>query len=342
MFQDLTVEEWIRKRKERDLTIIDVRSPSEFEAATIPGSLNIPLFDDHERAEVGTLYTQTSVQAAKQRGLEIVSAKLPAFIRSFADIPGPKAVFCWRGGMRSRTTATLLSLMDIHVSRLQGGYRAYRQWVVDTLKDLTFRPDALVLNGYTGSGKTLVLQELSRRGAPVLDLEDLAGHRGSVFGHIGLKSRNQKMFDSLLLDELERLQDERVVLFEAESARVGKVVLPDFLLRKKAEGRQIWLEMPIGTRIRQILDDYRPQDNQEACLAAFRRVKSRIHTPVAAEIELCLREGRYDRAVELLLVHYYDPLYEHTCSQYDLDNRIVVRAETVEQAADEIEKLWLK
>jgi len=342
MFQDLTVEEWTERRSKKELTTIDVRSPSEFEAATIPGSLNIPLFDDEERAEVGTIYTQTSVQAAKEKGLQIVSAKLPAFIRSFAEVKGPKAVFCWRGGMRSRTTATLLSLMDINVFRIQGGYRAYRQWVVDTLRDMTFKPDALVLNGYTGSGKTLVLQELSRRGAPVLDLEDLAGHRGSVFGHIGLRSRNQKMFDSLLLEELLRLQDEPVVLFEAESARVGKVVLPDFLLQKKAEGRQIWLEMPIEVRIRQILEDYRPWEHQEDCLEAFRRVKSRIHTPVAAEIDLCLREGKYDRAVELLLVYYYDPLYEKTSEQYNPDNRIVVRAESVEQAADEIEKLWRK
>lgn len=342
MFQDLTIEDWLRKRSERELTIIDVRSPSEFKDATIPGSLNIPLFDDEERAQVGTLYTQVNVQAAKERGLELVSAKLPAFIRSFAEVPGAKAVFCWRGGMRSKTTATLLSLMDIRVFRLQGGYRAYRQWVVETLKDYSFKPNALVLNGYTGSGKTLVLQELHKRGAPVLDLEGLAGHRGSVFGHIGLESRNQKMFDSLLLDELKRLQDEPVVLFEAESARVGKVVLPDFLLQKKAEGRQIWLEMPIPVRIRQILDDYRPWENQEACLTAFRRVKSRIHTPIAAEIDLCLREEKYERAVELLLVHYYDPLYEKTSEQYDPDNRIVVRAESVEQAADEIEKLWLK
>ncbi|CAM3926597.1 tRNA 2-selenouridine(34) synthase MnmH [Cohnella lubricantis] len=342
MFQDLTIEDWIQKRNDRDLTIIDVRSPSEFADATIPGSVNIPLFNDEERAEVGTLYTQVNQQAAKERGLEIVSAKLPAFIRSFAEVQGPKAVFCWRGGMRSKTTATLLSLMDIHVSRLQGGYRAYRQFVVDTLRDYAFKPDALVLNGYTGSGKTLVLQELARRGAPVLDLEHLAGHRGSVFGHIGLKARNQKMFDSLLLDELERLKDERVVLFEAESARVGKAMLPDFLLQKKAEGRQIWLEMPIPARIRHILEDYRPWEHQDACLSAFRRVKQRIHTPVAAEIDQCLQEGKYDRAVELLLVYYYDPLYERTSEQYNPDNRIVVRAESVEQAADEIEKLWRK
>lgn len=340
MFQDLTIEEWLRKREDRKLTTIDVRSPSEFADATIPGSLNIPFFDDAERAEVGTLYTQTSVQAAKERGLEIVSAKLPALVRRFAEVPGDKAVFCWRGGMRSRTTATLLSLMDIRVYRLLGGYRAYRRWVVETLEKLEIAPQAIVINGHTGSGKTAVLQELKRRGAPVLDLEGMAGHRGSAFGHIGLEANNQKTFDALLLEELMRYQGEPYLLFEAESPRIGKVVLPEALLRKKAEGRQVWLEMPLEARIRQIMADYRPAEHRESYLAAFRRIKQRVHTPIAAEIEDCLLTDRYERAVELLLLHYYDPLYDHTSAKIDGDRQVVVRASTVEEAADEIEKLF--
>ena len=154
MFQDITVEEWRTLREDKKATTIDVRSPSEFAAATIPGSLNIPLFDDAERAEIGTIYKQVSVEAAKQRGLEIVSAKLPTFIRSFAEVPGPKTVFCWRGGMRSKTTATVLSLMGIRAARLTGGYRAYRQWVVDRLATIDYKPRAYVLHGNTGCGKT--------------------------------------------------------------------------------------------------------------------------------------------------------------------------------------------
>jgi tRNA 2-selenouridine synthase len=130
MFQDLTLEELTSLRRKKDLVLIDVRSNSEFEESTIPGSLNIPLFNDAERAEIGTLYKQVSIQAAKERGLEIVSAKLPGFIKQFEQIPGKKAVFCWRGGMRSKTTATVLSLMGIHAYRLTGGYRAYRQSIL--------------------------------------------------------------------------------------------------------------------------------------------------------------------------------------------------------------------
>lgn len=116
MFQDITLEELRVLKNKKQITIIDVRSPSEYKDATLPDSLNIPFFDDQERAEVGTLYKQTSVQAAKERGLEIAAAKLPSFVKEFAAIQGDKAVFCWRGGMRSRTTATVLSLMDIHMA----------------------------------------------------------------------------------------------------------------------------------------------------------------------------------------------------------------------------------
>jgi tRNA 2-selenouridine synthase len=339
MFQDIEVREWRRLREAKEIATIDVRSPSEFAAASIPGALNIPLFDDRERAEVGTLYTQTGVQAAKEKGLELVSAKLPAFVREFAQIQGRKAVFCWRGGMRSRTTATLLSLMDIHVYRLTGGYRAYRQWVVETLASMAFAPPAYVVHGPTGSGKTAVLRLLQSKGAPVLDLERYAGHRGSIFGHIGLEAHNQKMFDSLLLEELLRLADAPYVLMEAESKRIGKAVMPEFLALKKEQGDPIWLDVPLEVRARNILEDYRPWERPQQFLDSYRRIKLRIHTPVAAEIELCLQQEKYARAVELLLLFYYDPLYEHTAEQYDPTRRIVVQASTAEDAAAQIERL---
>ena len=134
MFQDITVDKLLALQNKKELVLIDVRSPSEYKDATIPGSLNIPFFNDEERAEVGTLYKQDSVEAAKNRGLEIVSAKLPDFVKEFKQIEGQKAVFCWRGGMRSKTSATVLDLMGIKAYRLQGGYRAYREWVVETTR----------------------------------------------------------------------------------------------------------------------------------------------------------------------------------------------------------------
>lgn len=336
MFQDLTLNELSEMRQKKELITIDVRSPSEFEDATIPGSLNIPLFDDEERAEVGTLYTQVNVQAAKDRGLEIVSAKLPAFIKRFSQIPGNKVVFCWRGGMRSKTTATVLSLMGIHVYRLEGGFRAHRLGVIKALDELAITPRAIVLHGNTGSGKTTILHKLKEKGYPVLDLEAMAGHRGSVFGSIGLKAHNQKKFDALLIDELESIQHSPYMLFEAESKRIGKIVLPDPLIQKKDEGHQIWVEIPIEVRVQHILNDYHPWEHNEECMNSFLQIKSRIHTPIAAEIEQSLKSEKFDRAIELLLIYYYDQRYAHS-STSNLENRSVIRVNSVDEAVKEIE-----
>lgn len=332
MFQDINLEELRELQKKKKMTVIDVRSPSEFEDSTLPDSLNIPIFNDEERAEIGTLYKQTSVQAAKDRGLEIVSAKLPAFIREFGAIDGDKAVFCWRGGMRSRTTATVLSLMDIHAYRLVGGYKAYRKWVLDELEKYNFKPKSYVIHGNTGTGKTNLLHRLKQKGYPILDLEGLAGHRGSIFGHIGLKSNNQKTFDSLLLDELFKVEEAPYVLFEAESKRIGKIVIPPFLAEQKETGTQIWIEMPLESRMKIILEDYQPEQYKEQYIAAFRRIKSRIHVPIAAEIDLNLQADRFEEAVRLMLEYYYDPKYDYTSQQYEGIERVTFQVNNLDEA----------
>ncbi|WP_042352617.1 tRNA 2-selenouridine(34) synthase MnmH [Bacillus massiliigorillae] len=339
MFQDITINELLQKQNQQDIVFIDVRSPSEFKDATIPGSINIPLFDDQERAEVGTLYKQVSIDAAKERGLEIVSAKLPSFVKKFHEIEGEKIVFCWRGGMRSKTTATVLSLMDIHVCRLHGGYREYRQWVVESLGQFDLQAEALVLNGYTGAGKTAILQQLHQEGYPVLDLEQMANHRGSIFGQIGLEPNNQKTFETLLLQKLTQTKQSPYILFEAESKRIGKVVLPPFFVEKKEKGIQIFIDMPIEERVRHILADYDPVEHKEACIEAFHKIKKRIHTPIAAQIEEHLYCDRFSSAVALLLQYYYDPLYEHTAQQYPKERSITIAVHSIQEAVDAIREL---
>lgn len=339
MFQDITINELLAKQDQQNLVLIDVRSPSEFKDATISGSINIPLFDDEERAEVGTLYKQKSVAAAKERGLEIVSAKLPSFVQRFNELDGQKVVFCWRGGMRSKTTATVLDLMGIHVCRLQGGYREYRQWVVDSLEKFNLQAEAFVLNGYTGAGKTTIIQQLIQEGFPVLDLEQMANHRGSIFGQIGLQPHNQKTFETLLLQRLIQINQAPYVLFEAESKRIGKVVLPPFFVEKKEKGIQIFVDMPIEERVRHILDDYNPEVHKEACIEAFHKIKKRIHTPVAARIEEDLHANRFSSAVTLLLQYYYDPLYEHTAQQYPKERSITVHVHNIQEAVNTIREL---
>src|SRR5699024_7937582 len=145
MFQDIELKDLLHLQEKEAHTIVDVRSPGEFQEYTIPGSINIPIFSDKERAEVGTIYKQVGKEEAKERGLEIFSAKLPNFIAKFKKIDTPMSVVCWRGGMRCRTAATVLDLMGVHAIRLTGVIRSYSEWVVSELEKQHFNPELYVL-----------------------------------------------------------------------------------------------------------------------------------------------------------------------------------------------------
>jgi tRNA 2-selenouridine synthase len=338
MFSNIKVEQLIPVIENKEMVLIDVRSPSEYKNFTIPGSINIPFFDDAERAEIGTLYKQVSVEAAKERGLEIISAKLPEFVREFKKIEGDKVVFCWRGGMRSRTTATLLSLMNVHVHRLEEGIRAYRKWIVAQLEQKEAPSQAFVLNGFTGAGKTRILKALQKEGYPVIDFEGMANHKGSIFGQIGLEPNNQKVFDSLLVHQLRKLQNSPYVLIEAESHRIGKVVVPPFLSDMKNESLHLIIDMPMEERVKEILEDYRPWEHQEECIEAFGRIQSRIHVPVAKQIESDLETGDFASAIQLLLEHYYDARYKHTGLQYPDSQKKFLPVRNIEEAIQAVKE----
>ncbi|TMU85202.1 tRNA 2-selenouridine(34) synthase MnmH [Bacillus sp. BHET2] len=335
MFKDLSIDQC-------DLhtyTFVDVRSPSEYREMTIPGSYNIPVFDDEERAEVGTLYKQVSKEAATDRGLEIFSRKLPQIVKEFKKLEGEIVVFCWRGGMRSKAAATFLDLMGIKTFRIRGGVRAYRHWVLNELENFEIKPKAFVLNGGTGIGKTAILKELLKEGYPILDIEGLANHRGSIFGEIGLTAHNQKTFDSLLLQNLMKLQTSPFLLFEAESKRIGKLLLPDFLVEKKENAFHIFIEMPMKERIVHILEEYRLHEHHEEFVEAFRYIKRRIHSPIANQIEDELKEKNYERILELLLQYYYDPRYLHMANQYPEDQRITIKVNSIKEACERVRQL---
>ena len=338
MFSDIAVEDLIPLSEKNKMVLIDVRSPSEYKNFSIPGSINIPFFDDAERAEIGTLYKQVSVAAAKERGLAIISAKLPEFVKQFKQVEGNKTVFCWRGGMRSRTTATLLSLMDVHVSRLEGGIREYRRWVLNQLEQPGAPFKAYVLNGLTGTGKTRILKALEEQGYPIIDLEGLANHKGSIFGHIGVEPHNQKVFDSLFVQQVRELEKAPFVLFEAESARIGKVVIPNWVTELKANSIQLIIDMPMEERIKEIIEDYRPVEYQAECIAAFQRIKTRMPQDISKQIEEDLETGEFASAVRLLLEFYYDSRYKYTGLQYPDEQKKVLQVRNLEEAIEAIKE----
>jgi tRNA 2-selenouridine synthase len=323
MYRDINIKNTIDLK---DIQWIDVRSPSEFAEATIPGAINIPLFTDEERAKIGTVYKQTSQEAAKRLGLEIASAKLPDLIDQISAVQKKHLqpiVFCWRGGMRSKTVATVADLMGIPIYRLEGGYRGYREYIKEILEQYAngrTLPKSVVIHGMTGCGKTMLLHRMHEEGYPVLDLEKMAGHKGSVFGGLGeIEVRNQRSFESLLVDELLRLENAPYMLVEAESKRVGRVSMPDFLMKAKEFGLHIYMQVPLDLRVQRTILQY-PMDMpnlQEKVTFALKRIEHRVSPSLRKEWWDALHEKRYEDLIRSLLNDYYDPRYLHAFRQYE-------------------------
>jgi tRNA 2-selenouridine synthase len=330
-----------------DLQWIDVRSPGEFEEATVPGAVNVPLFTDEERALIGTLYKQQGREPAVQKAMEIVSPKIPSLVNRVLETCGEKTplIFCWRGGMRSKAMASFLDLAQQPAFRLTGGYRAYREMIVDRLEHYSLSSRLIVLHGLTGAGKTDILRRLEQRGIPVLDLESLAGHRGSAFGNLGdISPRNQRMFDALLYHRLKALSGAPFIWMEAESRRIGRVHLPSFLIRAKEQGIPVVAEASLSTRIRRIMETYRCDQNnpdrfQCQVAGALSRIERRLPPPQRQMLHHHLKAQRYDDLVKILLESYYDPRYRHTQSAYEEQARFRVCTDDLDAAVRQCQRI---
>lgn len=303
-----------------DAIVVDVRSEGEFTEGTIPGAVNISLLNDEERARVGTEYKKIGPMTARRLGLEIVSPKLAGMVRTFDGLadPGKKLVlFCWRGGMRSQFVAQMLDMMGFNVYRIEGGYKAYRRLVSGYLNG-TLPHRAVVIHGLTGVGKTLILKRLAEEGLPVLDLEGLAVHRGSVYGKVGLPpSPPQKLFEGLIYEELKKAEPRGIFLVECESRRLGKLLVPTSVMDAMKRGYKILLYAPLEIRVRRSLDEYAAGSwpNQKENIDQLLRATSSLvrylgHKRVDSLNEM-ISGGQMDKAVEFLLTEYYDPLYKY-------------------------------
>jgi tRNA 2-selenouridine synthase len=293
--------------------LVDVRSEGEYLEATIPGALNLPLLNNEERAQVGTTYTQTSPSLAKEEGLEFISTKLPNLVKQVQawSEAGPLVLFCWRGGMRSKSLATVLDLMGVPVYRLHGGYKAYRKSIVDFFEQeptLKF----VVLRGNTGVGKTEILQQLKREGYPAIDLEKLANNRGSVFGDVGLGAApSQKTFEALLYEELKEIKakDQTYIVVECESKRIGRVTLPVKFHDAMQRGTQILVYDSISNRVNRLVKEYTEiHDSVSQIRASLTRLDKNLGHKKLEEYNSLLDENRFEEFTEKLL-DYYDALY---------------------------------
>jgi len=294
--------------------VVDVRSPGEFAEDHVSGAVNLPVLDDAQRAEVGRIYKQVSVFEARKRGAALVSANIGRFLEThFADKPRDyrPLVYCWRGGQRSGSLATVLADVGWPVAVLDGGYKTYRRAVLETIERVADRLKLVVLNGYTGAGKTRVLQALRDRGGQVLDLEGLARHKGSVFGgDLVHPQPAQKRFESLIFDALSRFDTEARVYVEAESAKIGRLNLPNPLWRRMKASPVLEIASPRRARAAHLTEDYRDWlgdlDRIEATIDRLKRFHS---ADTLEEWKVMARRGEWRDLVDRLLESHYDQRY---------------------------------
>lgn len=313
--------------RRRGALLVDVRSPAEFDETTIPGAINVPIFSNAERAEIGTLYKQVGRKDARRRGIEIVSPRIPhilAQIEQARDPNSPPAViFCWRGGQRSLAISTFLNLAGIPAWQLTGGHKAFRRYLANYFQQTDFGR-VLVVRGLTGVGKTQLLHRLQQEGYPVVDLEGLANHRGSAFGGLGMGDQpRQKLFEARLWAQLEQNTDAGYLVTEGESRHIGRLIVPPRFHAAMQEQVSIWVEAPIDYRVKVILDDYPARDDLSATFEPpIRALKERLGKAAIADLLDLLNQKRWPELARRLMIDYYDPLYMHSCPERSLKLRV--------------------
>ncbi|WP_103332282.1 tRNA 2-selenouridine(34) synthase MnmH [Pseudotabrizicola formosa] len=291
--------------------IIDVRAPAEFADDHLPGAISLPVLDDAERARVGTIYKQVSPFDARKLGAAMVAKNAAAHLMGpLADRPGgwQPLVYCWRGGQRSGSFATILSQIGWRVQTISGGYKTWRRLVVDALQAPMSSP-VIVLDGNTGTAKTSLLAHLESLGVQVIDLEGLACHRGSVFGAMGPQP-SQRRFEGQLALALARLDPTRPVVVEAESSKIGSLSLPAALWRAMGQAPRIAISAPLEARARYLTQAYADiVADAQRLGAVIDRLKPSHPAERIADWHGFAATGQFAALATGLMQHHYDPRY---------------------------------
>ena len=318
-----------------NIPVIDVRSPSEFNYGHIPGAKNIPLFDDTERVVVGTKYKKEGRTPAILEGLKKAGpgmySKLEEALKYAED--RKLLVHCWRGGMRSEAMAWLFSLGDIETEILEGGYKAYRNHILNSLAE---KRKMIVLGGMTGSSKTHILRYIKESGRQVIDLEGLANHKGSAFGALGqLPQPTTEHFANLLFDEWKKLNSNFPFWVEDESRNIGSVFMPDEFYSNMQDTPAIILIMDVKTRLPRLLKEYTAYP-PELLKSSIMKISKRLGGDNTRDAIDAVDEGNFAKAVEITL-YYYDKAYMFGLKKKNSKNIIMVNTDT-----DDIESNALK
>ncbi len=327
-------------------TVIDVRSPAEFAQDHLPGAINLPALSNEERAKVGTIYVQQSRFLARKTGAAMVFRNAAAHVEThLMDKPGGwrPLVYCWRGGQRSGSFAWMLGQIGWRAEVIDGGYRSYRRLVKQSLYDTPLPHHLVALDGYTGTAKTALLQVLRGRGVQVLDLEGLAGHRGSLLGGLAAPQPEQKAFESALAAALVGLDPARAVLIEAESSKIGARIIPPGLWTAMRHAPRIEITAPIDARTSYLVRAY------DDILSDTETLRSRLdplrhfrgHAVVDAWISM-IEAGDKPGLTRALMQQHYDPAYDKSRHAHPFRSLAKVNADTLDdkglaQAASQIE-----
>jgi tRNA 2-selenouridine synthase len=297
--------------------------------------VSLPLFSNEERKIVGTIYKQQSREAAIKKGLEFFGPKMKEiivfvekFLKDKNEANNILVIHCWRGGMRSAAIAWLLDLYGFKIFTIVGGYQAYRNWVLDQFK---IHWKFNILGGYTGSGKTIILQQFKELKIPFIDLEGIAGHKGSAFGRIGLPPQQScEMFENILAEELlknTRLYPNEYIWLEDESQRIGAVSIPQNLWLTIRDQNVYFIKIPFEQRLEYIVETY-GQLNIEELKEAVLRIKKKLGgLETKTSIEYLEKENIKD-AFRILL-HYYDKLYQKALDQREKIEKLHVRESNI-------------
>lgn len=312
---DSTLEADAFWRSSRDRIVLDVRSPGEFEQGHVPGAINLPLFDDAERAEVGTIYKNSGRNDAVLRGLGLVGPKMAEIAKQARRLTLGNSVdvflHCWRGGMRSHSMHWLLATVGLSPKILDGGYKAFRRMAQAQIQR---QWPLKVISGLTGVGKTRVLKMLSSAGEAVIDLEGLANHRGSAFGAIGQNAQpTTEQFENNLFAELDRHRQADRIWVEDEGNRLGAVVVPPPFVRLLKASQGVFLESSKKHRIDILMQDY-GEFSGERLKESVQAIRKRLGFDLATQTMNAIDAGQIQQAIEIVL-EYYDRTYLHSAAK---------------------------
>jgi tRNA 2-selenouridine synthase len=307
------------------LPLVDARSEGEFAQSHIPGAINIPILNNAERIQVGTLYKQAGPEKATLKGFELVGPRFHLIQReALRNFPNKKVMlYCWRGGMRSQILSWLLTQVGFEVYRLAGGYKTYRTF---TFNEVRKPYPLLVLGGKTGAAKTVLLQKLKERGEQVVDLEGLANHKGSSFGAIGLPGQpTVEQFENLLAEQLRKIQPDRAIWVENESRRIGRIILPDPFFLQMTQSPRIEIEKTDTERISHIAREYAGLDQVELSDAVL-RLQKRLGGDRTKQAVEAIQANQPEIWIPILL-QYYDKTYSYDLARHEVSKTIHLNLE---------------